>query len=252
MHDVATLTNVPNVVRRVMRDSMANAAAAHDLYDGSLKRPQLWAWGSNHYGQLGQTISLCQTHPMLSGGGAEAEKSACPRCLWAGAHSGHHRAGHYVCVWKRGQRSTGVGSGVLKTTRPYLMGARERRGVSVATGWNHSLALMDNGDILGWGDGSGGCLGISDLEDDDSNVHMDPVPIPCLGISRGIPVARIATGGRHSAFVSLAGALYLCGENGHGQLGLGHLDKVDTHAGHITGSPPSRGCRCGVLHFHNR
>ena len=134
----------------------------------------------------------------------EALKENQPSTLLVGrAHSGYHRAGHYVCVWKRGQRSTGVGSGVKDNAPIFNEGPGKGEGVSVATGWNQ---LSFNGQWRYFGGGDGlWCLGISDLEDDDLNVHMDPVPIPCLGISRGIPVARIATGGRHSAFVSLPG-----------------------------------------------
>jgi alpha-tubulin suppressor-like RCC1 family protein len=228
------LTNVPKeTTKTIKRESVANMsgeADEHNPYDGTLKRPQLWAWGSNVSGQLGQTISLCQNTatPMLVE--ALKRKNQPVFSVCGEAHTVAITGQGSMFAFGKGDRGQlGVGSKVLKTTRPYLMkGTGKRRGVAVTSGWNHNLVITDDGDVLGWGDGANGCLGLGERDESEPNTYMDPVPIPHLGISNGIAVSRIATGGQHSAFVSLAGSLYMCGLNSHGQLGLGHLTTVYT------------------------
>jgi alpha-tubulin suppressor-like RCC1 family protein len=230
----STLTNVPKETKKtIKRESLAKMSAMaddHDLYDGTLKRPQLWTWGSNMSGQLGQTISMCQNTavPMLVDALKRKNQPVYSAC--GQTHTVVITGQGSMFAFGMGDRGQlGVGSKVLKTTRPYLMkGMGKRRGVAITSGWNHNLVLMDDGDVLGWGHGMNGCLGLGELDESMPNTYMDPVPIPYLGISKGIAVARIATGGQHSAFVSLAGGLYVCGKNDHGQLGLGHLNTVYT------------------------
>ncbi|KAG8647663.1 ultraviolet-B receptor UVR8 isoform X2 [Manihot esculenta] len=106
---------------------------------------------------------------------------------------------------------------------------------NVAAGGRHTLALSDMGQVWGWGYGGEGQLGLG------SRVKMVASPhlIPCLdtSVSRedqslivpqgslskfpGNYVKEIACGGRHSAVVTDAGALFTFGWGLYGQCGQG-------------------------------
>ena len=74
------------------------------------------------------------------------------------------------------------------------------------------MALSEGGEAYSWGQGSHGALGTGSTTD-----AYDPV-----WISEYLedPLVQLSAGGFHSGLVSMSGALYLCGENQYGQLGL--------------------------------
>ena len=47
-----------------------------------------------------------------------------------------------------------------------------------------------------------------------------------IGISAGVSIGRIACGGEHTMFLTRSGAVYCCGKNTLGQLGLGHTKDI--------------------------
>ncbi|KAG0692673.1 RCC1 domain-containing protein 1 [Chionoecetes opilio] len=82
----------------------------------------------------------------------------------------------------------------------------------VAVGKEHSMALTVAGDVLTWGSGMRGQLGIGELCQSEK-----PVPVESL---QGVPVTAIACGAWHCVALSGSGDLYVWGWNESGQLGF--------------------------------
>ncbi|XP_014487466.1 PREDICTED: RCC1 domain-containing protein 1 [Dinoponera quadriceps] len=84
--------------------------------------------------------------------------------------------------------------------------------VDIASGFDHTILLAENGDVYSMGMGTRGQLGHNDLEDYDN-----PRLIEALA---GLKVAQISAGGWHSAAVTDQGDLYTWGWNTNGELGI--------------------------------
>nr|KAG5699291.1 hypothetical protein BaRGS_000493 [Batillaria attramentaria] len=100
-----------------------------------------------------------------------------------------------------------------------------RHVLKVACGSHHSLALtkegetssvalLDNGEVYGWGYNGNGQLGLG------NNVNQ---PNPCrVHALQGIIVSQIVCGYAHTLALSDEGVLYSWGANSYGQLGTGN------------------------------
>ncbi len=88
----------------------------------------------------------------------------------------------------------------------------------VAAGGGHSLAVMDDGRVYGWGNQSFGALG---------NGSAAPTalgtPALVIGLGSGSGVTAVAAGGSHSLALTSSGAVVAWGLNDHGQVGDGSL-----------------------------
>jgi alpha-tubulin suppressor-like RCC1 family protein len=97
--------------------------------------------------------------------------------------------------------------------------------VSCGSGCQHTVVLLEDGCIYGWGLNDGGQLGQGDQVN-----RMVPVLIP---VPKGETAKKVACGGLYTAVVTVEGSLYTCGQNSYGQLGHGNktyrqeLTKVD-------------------------
>lgn len=91
------------------------------------------------------------------------------------------------------------------------------KAVSAACGPDHSLCIVQGGEVYAWGLGESGVLGLGDSED-----RYEPAVIR---LPPGVKAVAVATGARHSALIcekQRRTALFTCGHNSLGQLGLGH------------------------------
>ena len=85
------------------------------------------------------------------------------------------------------------------------------RGMAAACGHMHTAAVGEDGTLYAWGSELNGRLGSGQT----IKPRLRPMPI------RGLPaVAQVATGLNHTAIVTDAGDLLLCGQGAFGQLGL--------------------------------
>lgn len=89
--------------------------------------------------------------------------------------------------------------------------------VSVAGGWDHSLALRRDGTVWSWGNNSGGalCLG-------KRSASEAPQAIPNL-----VGVTDIAAGQEHSVFAKSDGSVWVCGISIDDALGIPGLNRTE-------------------------
>lgn len=86
-----------------------------------------------------------------------------------------------------------------------------RTAVQVSVGALHVLALLDNGDVYGWGRNSSGQLGLGDAI---SRLTPTKITLP-------LPAVYVSAGGAHSLAILNDGTVYAWGLNDLGQLGNG-------------------------------
>lgn len=118
----------------------------------------------------------------------------------------------------------------------------------ICCGFDHTMVLMTDGTVIGWGNNRYGQVGtpkidgldpeyvlrMSTLPDEDPHLtELKPKMLPLVLIDhpgRGkVRVKYIATGGNHTMFGLEDGRLMACGRNDWGQLGLGPNAPASVH-----------------------
>lgn len=173
--------------------------------DGSV-----WVWGFNNQGQSAQsgTADVCTPTEVGSLGCAVAVSAG-------GAFSMALMADGTIYTW--GSNSNGqLGSGSMSPSTRYtpaqVIGITNA--IAISAGFNHAMALLDDGTVKVWGDGYYGQIGNSTS---GSTASSNPTPIsPTL-----TGIVRIEAGGSHNLALQNSGKLYVWGYNLKGQLGLG-------------------------------
>jgi alpha-tubulin suppressor-like RCC1 family protein len=104
--------------------------------------------------------------------------------------------------------------------------------ISVACGFYHSLALSDIGDVYSWGRGFEGQLGLlKEVETASSPQYIthfykyDTSSKDGIRMLKKNPIAYIACGASHSMAIDTSGSLYCWGEARFGQTGNGKKTK---------------------------
>lgn len=169
------------------------------LFEGDV-----YCWGDNEHGQLGNGTSTDSSSPVLVSGLPSdiVEVSATGYFTCALAASGQ--------IWCWGQNTFGqLGDRTTETRRApvRVMGVDA---VRMAAGGDSVCALQTDGSILCWGRGSGGALGQGELRDSSTPVGVIGLDGEALGVE--------GSGGHYCA--RLASDSVACwGWNRNGQLG---------------------------------
>ncbi|XP_023712816.2 RCC1 and BTB domain-containing protein 1 [Cryptotermes secundus] len=177
-----------------------------------------YSWGHNGYCELGNGSSNQCLSPTVIGPnlfGKEVIEVAC---------GSHHslaltRDGE-VYAW--GQNNCGqVGSGMsTNQSIPRKVNSiiGTKRAISIACGQTSSVAVLENGEVYGWGFNGNGQLGLG------NNVNqLNPCRVLNL---QGIVITKVVCGYAHTMALSDVGALYVWGANTYGQLGTGNRSNV--------------------------
>lgn len=177
---------------------------------------EVWVWGKNEDGQAGDgTKGAPKTRPVRVRDAAGTGFLGGVKALSAGY--GHNFAlGDDGKVWAWGNNDDGVigdggegTAGSLDRLLPVRVknpaGTGDLEGVTaIVAGDEHSLALVAGGQVLAWGEGQGGKLGLGPV------VANEPLPQPVKGLAGDGPLkgaVDIAAGDYHSlAIVETAGA----------------------------------------------
>eukprot|EP00753_Platysulcus_tardus_P019998 PLAT7684.1.p1 GENE.PLAT7684.1~~PLAT7684.1.p1 ORF type:complete len:1089 (+),score=659.90 PLAT7684.1:30-3269(+) len=172
------------------------------------------SFGSNEYGQLGHSKdSIYRVPPRMVRGiaGAAVVQIAAGE-LHTLVLTG---SGQVFSFGSGAQGALGHDDRVSLSTPKQIMRLAALPVVAIAAGNNHSLALTAGGRTFAWGRNNHGQLGLS--RDRLPHAALKPVAMPPLFGG----VRQLAAGGTHSAFVTTAGELFMCGKGSAGQLGCG-------------------------------
>lgn len=177
---------------------------------------QVWAWGNNHRGKLGDGTTLTRSTPVPVLGLSDAVAVAV-----GGDHSVALTRDGGVWTWGSnvsyalGYDTGGSPQRLTPTRVPGLPPM-----VAIAAGGLHTLALGGDGTVWAWGDNIAGQGGLH-TQPDGSFRSALPEPVPVPGISG---VVAIAAGDLHSLALTSDGTVWAWGYNRDGQLGNGDWD----------------------------
>lgn len=164
----------------------------------------LWLWGDNSYGQLGDGTTVFRSSPV------QTLKTG---PIWNEVDIGSYHAGAidiYSSLWLWGRNNNGqIGNGtVINNSSP----------VQVSGVWNYiscgcdaSGAINNLGQLFLWGNNSFGQLGTQNTVSSSSPVQT---------VSGGSTWTSISVGCTHAAATKSDNSLWLWGNNSYGQIGI--------------------------------
>ncbi len=187
---------------------------------------QLWAWGSNGHGELGNgtTVSSCTlvaVDQSALGGSRVVDVGIAGAGTSSGSGSASLALDESGRVWAWGQNVEGIlGPGApeyrLSPGRVQLPEELLITRIAASVG-AFAFALDDTGQLWGWGNNDGGQMGIGSRSPDlpSAPTRVDQT---ALGAAK---VVSMATGYLHALALDSEGRLWAWGWNGFGALGNG-------------------------------
>ncbi len=182
---------------------------------GAVTAPgDVWTWGGNGYGQLGDGTNTNRLTPVQVNGltdvtaiSSEAEASGTIALKNDGT------------VWTWGDNYWGqLGDGTTVNKNSPVQVSGLANVIAIAGGESHNIALKNDGTVWTWGLNDYGQLG-----DGTTTNRLTPVQVSGL-----TGVIAIAGGDRHTVALKNDGTVWTWGEDASGQLGIGIRDN-DPH-----------------------
>ena len=200
-----------------------NAGGSHSVSVSS--DGQVYAWGDNTHGQIGDGTHTGRTLP--TGTAAPAD------VLFTQATAGrNHTAALDTAgrIWTWGDNSDGqLGRGTVggDDSAPGLAATGDTRFTQINAGDDHTIALDTTGHVWTWGNDTYGQLGRGTAGSATGTPAIRPMP---EGTPPGLVYTQIQAGGNHSLAIANNGTLYAWGDDTYGQLG-------DNKTGTATATP---------------
>jgi len=187
---------------------------------------QVWSWGCNAAGQLGNNSLIASATPVKIGGLSGASRVA------AGAtHSMVLLANGSIWSWGSNANGQLSDSSTLDSATPVLSKIQSvALPKAIAAGNHHSLALLSDASVWAWGSSQFGQVGEGVL----SGALATPLATQVVGLTK---VTAIAAGGDHALALVGNKAIWAWGKNDRGQLGDGTTINTATPV-QVLGLPP--------------
>jgi alpha-tubulin suppressor-like RCC1 family protein len=195
--------NVPTQVTGLKEVTAISAGYYHSVAlkdDGTV-----WSWGDNSKGQLGDAGSSKQLAPV------QVKNLYDIKSIASGAY--HSLAlTNKGEIWAWGDNYYGqLGNGYDKNTinSPVMVRYIDKV-MQIASGFNFSMALQEDGSVWSWGINDVGQLGNGDTQEETTPVWHSSLK----------DVSAISAGKSHAAALQKDGTVYTWGDNSFGQLGV--------------------------------
>jgi alpha-tubulin suppressor-like RCC1 family protein len=212
----------------------ASAVAAGAEHACLIDRNNVWCWGRNTFGQLGNGSRGHAARPTLVNlFGATAPASIC-------AGEGHTCAvmgdGTVRC-WGHGNLGQ-IGNGMTASAEVPVALLGIRAAVKVTCGQNHTCALHDDGSVTCWGSNDHGQTGLP----------LSPSARLSPAVVAGVTATDIAAGASSTCATNSAGAVTCWGRDDVGQLGGGVAGAARATPGLVTLAASASGVLGGFGH----
>lgn len=237
-------------------NGLLNAGFNHSMFASS--KGQLWSWGYNHNGQLGNNwyihdyivssypikvamdnMAVGSISDMATGNQHNIALDEKTNILWAWGDNTYGQLGN--------NESNNFEVTPVKVDMTNIGNAKI---TSVSAGYYHSLALDENGKIWAWGGNFHGELGDNSIDN-----HSKPVAVDISNITAtNAKVVAIATGFYHSLALDNNGKVWVWGYNNLGQLGMMGVSYVTKPTLFNTNSLTQTGAKVIAItagNFHN-
>lgn len=166
---------------------------------------QIYSWGGNYYGQLGDGTTMPKSSPVAVLGGLTFSRISVGgfSTFALGLNGAAYSWGGNI------NYTLGDGTNIPKSSPVAVVGGLTFDDISA--GYTHTLAKTENGTIYSWGSNTYGQLG-------DGTVTTRSSPTLVLG---GLKASTVQSGITASNAATNGGKLYSWGDNTHGRLGDG-------------------------------
>jgi prepilin-type N-terminal cleavage/methylation domain-containing protein len=215
--DASSTTRLTPV--KVLDGAMGNSGVSQIALGSShtcaLKSGEVFCWGSNSSGQLGDGTTSTRNIPVKVSAGAMTNSGVSQIALGS-SHTCALKSGEVFCWGFNGSGQLGDGTTSTRTSPVEVSaGAMTNSGVSqIALGSSHTCALK-NDKVFCWGDNGSGGLGDGTFTTRTSPVEVLYSPV---GLFENTTVTQVVTGGSHACALK-SGEVFCWGTNGSGQLG---------------------------------
>ena len=190
-----------------LSSGVAAIAAGGDHTCALMNTGGVLCWGDNYYGQRGDGTTTNRYTPVavsgLSSGVVTIATGSDHTCALT-------NTGGVLCWGNNYYGQLGDGTTTNRYT-PVAVSGLSGGVVTIATGSDHTCALMNTGGVLCWGENNDGRLG-------DGTTTTRYTPAAVSGLSSG--VTAIAAGSDHTCALTNTGGVLCWGDNYYGQLGI--------------------------------
>jgi alpha-tubulin suppressor-like RCC1 family protein len=192
---------------------------------------QLWLWGNNGYGNLGDNTNINKSSPV---------QTVTFATNWSSLFTGFYHVGAIktdgtLWLWGRGLNGTIGDNTIANRSSPVQTIAGGINWSKVACGPYNTAAIKTDGTLWIWGRNNG-TLGDNTITDRSSPVQT---------VTGGTNWSVVACGRAHTAAIKTDGTLWTWGDNSHGQLGDNTLTNKSSPIQTITGGNNWSSVACG-------
>ena len=210
-------SEVPVPVQLPAGTVVTSVAAGHDFALAVTSTGQVYAWGNNSDGQLGNNSTTQSDVPV-----AVQMPSRTYVTAVAAGHDSSYALTATGSIYAWGNNSDGQ-LGNNSTTQSdvpaFVQLYYPNVAKAIAAGSDHVLALTASGQVYAWGYNNDGQLGNGGTT--ESNVPT------AVSLPTGVTATAVAAGHYHSLALTSAGGIYAWGNNSDGQLGNNSTTQSD-------------------------